>query len=293
MKIVVTGGCGFIGSSFVHLCIKRGHEVLVVDKLTYAGNINNIPQSTKILKKDICDVTESDIGEYDYLVNFAAESHVDRSIKDGKPFIKSNINGTFNLLEIARKNQNLKKFVQISTDEVYGDLDILGKIEVSETQNLKPSSYYASTKASSDLIVESCGHTYELPYLITRTCNNYGIRQHQEKFIPKIINCIKEKKPIPMYGDGNQIREWIWVEDNVSQVLEYMLGPDIGIRNIGSGERIANKHIIEETACILNIKPIITSVEDRLGHDRRYGLKTNYNETITNKKLFEYIGEFK
>ena len=133
MKIVVTGGCGFIGSSFVHLCIQRGHEVLVVDKLTYAGNINNIPQNTTILKKDICDVTESDIGKYDYLVNFAAESHVDKSIRDGKPFVKSNINGTFNLLEIARKNQNLKKFVQISTDEVYGDLDILGRIEVNES----------------------------------------------------------------------------------------------------------------------------------------------------------------
>ena len=125
MRIVVTGGCGFIGSSFVHLCVENGYDVLVVDKLTYAGNIENIPVGLPVLVEDICDVTAEDLGEYDYLVNFAAESHVDNSIKDGKPFVRTNIEGTFNLLELARKNDKLKKFIQISTDEVYGDLEDL------------------------------------------------------------------------------------------------------------------------------------------------------------------------
>jgi len=293
MRIVVTGGLGFIGSSFVDLCVSKGIEVLVIDKMTYASNEDWLPIDTELLVSDICDVTEKDLGEYHYLVNFAAESHVDRSIKDGLPFVKSNIQGTYNLLELARKNPKLKKFVQISTDEVYGDLEFLFVDEVDETHQLKPSSYYSSTKASADLIVQSCGHTYGLPYLITRTCNNFGIRQHSEKFIPTIIDCIKNKKEIPMYGDGNQVREWIWVEDNVRQVFRYMLDSDEGIRNIGSKERLTNKDIIQQVGEILNTKPLITSVEDRLGHDRRYGLKTNYKETPITKTLFEYVSEIK
>ena len=293
MRIVVTGGLGFIGSSFVDLCVSKGIEVLVIDKMTYASNEDWLPMDTELLVSDICDVTEEDLGEYDYLVNFAAESHVDRSIKDGLPFVKSNIQGTYNLLELARKNPKLKKFVQISTDEVYGDLEFLFVDEVDETHELKPSSYYSSTKASADLIVQSCGHTYGLPYLITRTCNNFGMRQHSEKFIPTIIDCIKNKKEIPMYGDGKQVREWIWVEDNVRQVLNYMLGSDEGIRNIGSKERLTNKDIIQQVGEILKTEPLITSVEDRLGHDRRYGLKTNYKETPITKTLFEYVSEIK
>jgi dTDP-glucose 4,6-dehydratase len=293
VRIVVTGGLGFIGSSFVDLCVSKGIEVLVIDKMTYASNEDWLPMDTELLVSDICDVTEEDLGEYDYLVNFAAESHVDRSIKDGLPFVKSNIQGTYNLLELARKNPKLKKFVQISTDEVYGDLEFLFVDEVDETHELKPSSYYSSTKASADLIVQSCGHTYGLPYLITRTCNNFGIRQHSEKFIPTIIDCIKNKKEIPMYGDGKQVREWIWVEDNVRQVFRYMLDSDEGIRNIGSKERLTNKDIIQQVGEILNTEPLITSVEDRLGHDRRYGLKTNYKETPITKTLFEYVSEIK
>ena len=293
MRIIVTGGLGFIGSSFVDLCVSKGIEVLVIDKMTYASNEDWLPMDTELLVSDICDVTEEDLGEYDYLVNFAAESHVDRSIKDGLPFVKSNIQGTYNLLELARKNPKLKKFVQISTDEVYGDLEFLFVDEVDETHELKPSSYYSSTKASADLIVQSCGHTYGLPYLITRTCNNFGIRQHSEKFIPTIIDCIKNKKEIPMYGDGKQVREWIWVEDNVRQVFRYMLDSDEGIRNIGSKERLTNKDIIQQVGEILNTEPLITSVEDRLGHDRRYGLKTNYKQTPITKTLFEYVSEIK
>jgi len=261
--------------------------------MTYASNEDWLPLDTECLIEDICNVTKDDLGEYDYLVNFAAESHVDNSIKDGLPFVKSNIQGTYNLLELARKNPKLKKFVQISTDEVYGDLEYLFVNEVDETHELKPSSYYSSTKASADLIVQSCGHTYGLPYLITRTCNNFGIRQHSEKFIPTITDCIKNKKEIPMYGNGKQVREWIWVEDNVRQVFRYMLDSDEGIRNIGSKERLTNKHIIEQVGEILNTEPLITSVEDRLGHDRRYGLKTNYKETPITKNLFQYVSELK
>ena len=153
MKIVVTGGAGFIGSSFANLCLEKGHEVLVIDKITYAGSLKNLnldSSNIKLILEDINKVTAEDLGKYDYLVNFAAESHVDNSIKDGKPFIKSNVEGTFNLLEIARKNKNLKKFVQISTDEVYGDMDDYGEdVLADETFPLIGSSYYSSTKASS------------------------------------------------------------------------------------------------------------------------------------------------
>lgn len=292
MKIVVTGGCGFIGSSFVHLCIEKGYEVLVVDKLTYAGNINSIPTPPiPILVKDICDVTSEELGEYDYLVNFAAESHVDNSIKDGKPFLKSNIEGTFNLLELARKNKKLKKFIQISTDEVYGDLDML-KVDASFEQNfLYPSSYYSATKASADMLVYSCGHTFGLPYIITRTCNNFGDRQHNEKFIPTIIRSIKNDKPIPVYGDGKQIREWIWVEDNTNQILKLMLGSDVGTFNIGSGESLQNIDIINHIGDLIGKKPKYKFVEDRLGHDRRYTLDTDYTSPKITKTLFEYLKE--
>lgn len=290
MRIVVTGGCGFIGSSFVHLCKNLGHEVLVIDKMTYASNEDWLPMDTELLVSDICDVTESDLGEYDYLVNFAAESHVDNSIKDGKPFVKTNIEGTYNLLELARKNKNLKKFVQISTDEVYGDLDKLD-IEASFEQNfLYPSSYYSATKASADMLVFSCGHTFGLPYVITRTCNNFGDRQHNEKFIPTIMKSIKEDKPIPVYGDGKQIREWIWVEDNVKEILKLMLYKE-GTYNIGSGDCLQNIDIIKHIGDLIGKEPKYEFVEDRKGHDRRYTLDTDFEKPKITKTLFKYLEE--
>ena len=290
MKIVVTGGCGFIGSSFVHLCKNLGHEVLVIDKMTYASNEDWLPMDTELLVSDICDVTENDLGEYDYLVNFAAESHVDNSIKDGKPFVKTNIEGTYNLLELARKNKKLKKFVQISTDEVYGDLDKLD-IKASFEQNfLYPSSYYSATKASADMLVFSCGHTFGLPYVITRTCNNFGDRQHSEKFIPTIMKSIKEDKPIPIYGDGKQIREWIWVEDNVKEILKLMLYKE-GTYNIGSGDCLQNIDIIKHIGDLIGKEPKYEFVEDRKGHDRRYTLDTDFEKPKITKTLFQYLKE--
>lgn len=295
MKIVVTGGAGFIGSSFVNLCIERGHSVVVVDKITYAGSLKNICLDTdniELLLEDINKVTNEDLGEFDYLVNFAAESHVDNSIKNGLPFVESNVNGTFNLLEIARKNPNLKKFVQISTDEVYGDLHTNKIKSAKETTNLNPSSYYSSTKASADLLVESAHITYGLPYLITRTVNNFGVRQHKEKFIPTIIEKVKNDQPIPIYGDGQHIREWIWVEDNVSFIYDLMLSEATGIRNIGSEFRISNMGIISLLSEITNKNINVEFVEDRKGHDRRYGLNTLYDQTpkIT-KSLKQFLQE--
>ena len=276
MRIIVTGGFGFIGSSFVNLLNRRlpNDEIVILDKMTYAADPNNIKQSTKLIKKDICDVTPEDLGSYDYIVHFAAESHVDNSIKDGKPFIRTNVEGTFNLLECARQNPNLKKFIHISTDEVYGDMDDIGLLaEANEIFNLKGSSYYSSSKAASDLLVEAAGRTFGLPYLITRTCNNYGDHQNEEKFIPKIMKSIVNDLTIPVYGDGKQVREWIDVEDNVQLIYGLMLSDLEGeVYNIGSGERYQNIEIINMIAEMLGKTPKFEFVADRLGHDRRYAL---------------------
>src|SRR5210317_1851250 len=297
MKIVVTGGYGFIGSSFVNFLNNQViYEVVIVDKLTYAANPNNIKKSTKCIHKDICDITLDDIKDADYIVNFAAESHVDNSISNGLPFVKTNVEGTFNMLEVARKIPNLKKFVQISTDEVYGDMESRRMGEANERTSLQPSSYYSATKAAADHLVESAGRTYGLPYLITRTCNNYGVNQHHEKFLPTIAKSIKEDKPLPLYGDGKQMREWIWVEDNVRLIYDLMIS-QIGIWNIGSGDTWTNRSIIQQIGVILNKKVKLEHVEDRLGHDRRFSvdftklqlLKKSYK--ITTKTLEKFLIE--
>ena len=165
-------------------------------------------------------------------------------------------------------------------------------IDASFEQNfLYPSSYYSATKASADMLVFSCGHTFNLPYIITRTCNNFGIRQHEEKFIPTIMKSIQKDKPIPIYGDGKQIREWIWVEDNVKQILKLMLEPDIGTFNIGSGECLQNIDIIKHIGDLIGKEPKYEFVEDRLGHDRRYTLDTDFVKPKITKTLFEYLEE--
>jgi len=278
MRIIVTGACGFIGSHFVNLIGNQNPtiEIVVVDKLTYASNVNNLKIPVKFIKKDICDITHEDLGVYDYIVNFAAESHVDNSIKDGKPFVRTNVEGTFNLLEVARKNPKLKKFIQISTDEVYGDMDEYGEGTLAdESFNLIGSSYYSATKASSDLLVQAAGRTYGLPYLITRTCNNYGENQHQEKLLPTIIDCIKNNLKIPIYGDGKNIREWIHADDNSQFIWDLIQSDKTGVYNIGSGERYTNLQIIEIIERILGYQLDLKFVQDRKGHDRAYGLVTN------------------
>ena len=269
-RMLITGGCGFIGSHFTDF--QMGYvdmEVIVVDKLTYASNIDYLPGNAKLIKKDINDLTYDDIGEIQYCVNFAAESHVDNSIDDGSPFVKTNVNGTFNLLELCRQMKNFKKFVQISTDEVYGDV----KEPSIETDVLKPSSYYSATKAAADQIVLAAGKTYKLPYLITRSCNNYGDRQHEEKFLPKLFKCYKENMAFPLYGDGLNRREWIWVGDNIRIInLLTHSSNHYGIYNVGTGDIWCNVDIVDEVTMLTEGGVNFQQVDDRLGHDRAYWL---------------------
>ena len=278
-RIIVTGGLGFIGSEFVNYVMENTtHDVVVLDKMTYAANIDNIKNEFHLIKKDICDVTQDDLGDYDYIVNFAAETHVDNSISNGRPFVETNVMGTFNLLEVARKNKNLKKFLQISTDEVYGDMDdndVNNRISTEEFP-MKASSYYSATKVSSDMLVISANRTYGLPYLITRTCNNFGEHQNNEKFIPKIISSIKNGVEVPVYGDGSQVREWIHSSDNVKQIYKLLVSDVVNeVYNIGSGERYKNIEIINMIGNILGTEVKYKFVKDRLGHDKRYSLSSN------------------
>lgn len=298
-RIIVTGGLGFIGSEFVNYVMKNtNHEVIVLDKMTYAANIDNIKQPFHLIKKDICEVTQDDLGDYEYIVNFAAETHVDNSILNGRPFVETNVMGTFNLLELARKNTKLKKFIQISTDEVYGDMmdnENYNRIATEEFP-MKASSYYSATKASSDMLVLSAHRTYGLPYLITRTCNNFGEHQNNEKFIPKIIQSIKDDKEVPVYGDGTQIREWIHAYDNVRRIYTLLISDEVNeIYNIGSGERYQNIEIIKMIGEILGKDVKFKYVEDRLGHDKRYSLNSwKYIEKFDdeeNIKLYNWLKE--
>ena len=304
MRVIVTGGAGFIGSAFInHLLDNFECDVLCVDKLTYAGRKENIKHNVSFLQKDICDVTADELGEFDYMVHFAAESHVDNSISNGLPFVRTNVEGTFNLIEISRKNKNLKKFIHISTDEVYGDMDEHFSINhiAKEEDDLKPSSYYSATKAASDMLVLSANRTYGLPYLITRTCNNFGEHQFEEKFLPTIARSIQEGKPVPVYGDGKQVREWMYVYDNVKVICDLMFDDTVvnQVMNIGTGFRVTNLDIINKIASILNKEVQIKHVEDRLGHDRKYGLYSkkmvwfyhNKGETAEFKNLYNYLEE--
>jgi dTDP-glucose 4,6-dehydratase len=304
MRVIVTGGAGFIGSAFInHLLDNFECDVLCVDKLTYAGSRDNIKHNVSFLQKDICDVTPEDLGEFDYMVHFAAESHVDNSISNGLPFVRTNVEGTFNLLEVSRKNKNLKKFIHISTDEVYGDMDDHFTINhtANEEDELKASSYYSATKAASDMLVLSANRTYGLPYLITRTCNNFGEHQFEEKFLPTIAKSIKEGKPVPVYGDGEQIREWMYVYDNVKVICDLMFDDDIinTVMNIGTGFRVTNLNIINKVSTVLNKDVEIQHVEDRLGHDRKYALSSqkmmryylSKQKKIEFKNLYDYLEE--
>jgi dTDP-glucose 4,6-dehydratase len=304
MRVIVTGGAGFIGSAFInHLLDNFECDVLCVDKLTYAGRKENIKHNVSFLQKDICNVTPEDLGEFDYMVHFAAESHVDNSISNGLPFVRTNVEGTFNLLEISRKNENLKKFIHVSTDEVYGDMDEHFAINYTakEEDDIKPSSYYSATKAASDMLVLSANRTYGLPYLITRTCNNFGEHQFEEKFLPTIARSISEGKPVPVYGDGKQVREWMYVYDNVKVICDLMFDDEVinRVMNIGTAFRVTNLDIINKIASILNKEVKIEHVQDRLGHDRKYGLYSkkmndfyrNKDQVIEFKNLYDYLEE--
>jgi dTDP-glucose 4,6-dehydratase len=292
--IIITGGSGFIGTALVKYFIKLNLKVINIDKLTYASKknsrYNNIKEKNYLFfKKNITDrnFLNKIFKKYrpDYIINCAAETHVDNSIANSKNFISSNILGTYCLLEEARlyyKSINKKfRFLQISTDEVYGD--VKGKKKSIENDVLIPSSPYSSSKAAADSLVLSWCRTYNLPVLITRSANNYGPLQHSEKLIPVIIKNLMNNKKIPMYGNGNQMREWIYVDDNASGIAKVLFKGKVGqIYNIGSNDVVKNISLIKIIIKIfIKLKIIkksktqfIKKVNDRPGHDIKYSMNT-------------------
>ncbi|MHA1230580.1 MAG: dTDP-glucose 4,6-dehydratase, partial [Candidatus Helarchaeota archaeon] len=279
-RILVTGGAGFIGSNFIHYILdeRPEYKIINLDLLTYAGNLDNLKDIQKddryeFIKGDINDqnLVNKIMSEVDYVINFAAESHVDRSIKTPKIFVKTNVEGTQTLLEAARKS-DVERFIQISTDEVYGSLGPTGLF--TESSQLMPNSPYAASKAAADLLVRAYHKTYGLDSIITRCSNNYGPYQFPEKFIPVIILNALNNSPIPVYGDGKYIRDWIYVLDHCSAILLVLEKGRAGeIYNIGANNEIMNIELVRLILKIMN-KPesLIKFVEDRPGHDRRYGI---------------------
>jgi len=281
-NILVTGGAGFIGSNFVRMVLSEHKDYFIVnlDKLTYAGNLENLSDfldrsNHRFIKGDICDGSriEKIIEKYniDAIINFAAESHVDRSITGPKIFIETNIKGTLTLLEAARKKQ-INRFIQISTDEVYGSLGPEGKF--TEQTPLTPNSPYSVTKAAADLLVQSFSHTWGLKYNITRCSNNYGQYQFPEKMIPLMINNALNDKELPVYGDGLYIRDWLYVYDHCTAVWKVLTqSPPNEVYNIGGCTEKTNleviNHILER---LKKPKSLIKHVTDRPGHDRRYAI---------------------
>ena len=292
-KIIVTGGSGFIGSNLISLLLKKKYFVINVDKLSYSANSYNVKNFKKnrnylFYKTDINKTSKilqilnkhKPIG----IFNLAAETHVDRSIDKAHHFIRSNIVGVYSLLEAIRKFENNKvkkiKLLQISTDEVYGDIPNNKKAD--ENHNYNPSSPYSASKAAADQFIKSYSRTYGLKIMIAHPCNNYGPNQHPEKFIPKMIFNILNNKPLPVYGDGKNVREWIYVKDNCEALLKIFLkGKNNQNYNIGTGIRLKNTEIAKKLLDIAkkrvadkSNKSKIVFVKDRPGHDERYALNS-------------------
>ena len=273
MTILVTGGAGFIGSNFLqHLKIVTDEEIVCVDKLTYAGKRNNVPSKAKLYVADIAgeDAIETIFERHDIktVFHFAAESHVDNSIKDCSEFIRTNIVGTVNLLNASLKH-NVEKFMHISTDEVYGSIE---NGSFTEETNYDPRNPYSASKASSDHFVRAFHNTYGLPTVITNCSNNYGPRQHKEKLIPQtILNLLNDKK-IPVYGDGKQIRDWLYVQDHCEALIEVWKHGVVGEKyNIGGECEVQNIGLIKKIISLMGKdESMIEYVKDRPGHDRRY-----------------------
>jgi dTDP-glucose 4,6-dehydratase len=281
MKILVTGGAGFIGSNFINhvLGLSKEYTVVNYDKLTYAGNLANLesvadnPRYT-FIKGDICDpvAVEAAMAGCQTVVHLAAESHVDRSIYEPAPVIETNVTGTFVLLQIARK-LNIEKFVHVSTDEVYGDM--APGAFADENSPLQPSSPYSASKAGSDLIVRSYVRTFDFPAVITRASNNYGPFQFPEKFLPLMISNALEGKPLPIYGDGKQERDWLHVTDHCRGILAVLERGRVGeVYNIGGLDVLENltlaRRLLKATG---KTEALLSYVKDRPGHDRRYALR--------------------
>jgi len=279
--LLVTGGAGFIGSNFIRYMVRKdnGYKIINLDKLTYAGNMENLKdiediKNYRFIKGDICDrdlVEDIFSGnKIDAVVNFAAESHVDRSITDPGVFIQTDVYGVFVLLEAATKYKS-KVFLQISTDEVYGSIE---KGSFSEDDTLAPNSPYSASKTGAEMIVRSFFKTYQTPILVTRTSNNFGPYQYPEKIIPLFVTNLIDGKKVPLYGDGMNVRDWIYVSDNCIALDMVLHKGKIGeVYNIGAGNEKPNVWITKKILEILE-KPetMIEPVADRLGHDRRYSV---------------------
>ncbi len=280
MKIFVTGGAGFIGSSFIRhvLALGKNYAAVNYDKLTYAGNLGNLDSvaanpNYRFVRGDICDAAavEAAMCGSDVVVHFAAESHVDRSIYEPAPAMETNVTGTFVLLQVARKLR-LERFVHVSTDEVYGELP--SGTFADESSPLQPNSPYSASKAAADLLVRSFVRTYEFPALVTRSSNNYGPYQFPEKFLPLMITNALNDKPLPIYGDGLQQRDWVHVEDNCRGILAVLERGCVGeTYNIGGLDVEENLAMARRVLRLLG-KPesLLSFVSDRPGHDRRYAL---------------------
>jgi dTDP-glucose 4,6-dehydratase len=284
MKILVTGGAGFIGSCFVRLALTTGRdfEILNLDKLTYAGNLENLAaiashRRYRFVKGDICDrgLLRDLFGEAkpDAVVHFAAESHVDRSIFSPQPVFDTNLAGSFALLETIRA-QHVARFIHVSTDEVYGSLE--APLEADENFPLRPSSPYSAAKAGSDLMALAYHKTYALPVIVTRASNNYGPYHFPEKLIPLMICNALDGEPLPIYGDGLQVRDWLYVEDHCRAILSVLeKGREGEIYNIGGNRSLTNREVVERILSITG-KPasLMRTVTDRPAHDRRYALSS-------------------
>ena len=315
--IIITGGLGFIGSNLINILSKKKYFIINIDKITYASNLNNISENIKNYKFYKQDINNQNfikkiLEKYNpsLIFNVAAETHVDRSIDSPRQFIDSNVYGVFNLLETIKKYKKKIKFIHVSTDEVYGDIKKNKKSIESDSYN--PSSPYAASKASGDLLIKSYVRTYKIPAIITNCCNNYGPNQYPEKLIPTIIYKIINQKPIPIYGNGKNIREWIYVEDHCNALIEISEKGILGENyNIGSGIELNNieitKKIIssfKEIDINLANKAKFIFVKDRPGHDLRYSLnsskiknnlnwdcKYKFNEGIK-KTILWYVNKF-
>ena len=283
MKLLITGGAGFIGSNFVLYWMKKypNDQVVNLDSLTYAGNLENLQEvennpNYKFVKGDICDLDTVDKATQgiDIVVHFAAESHVDRSIKEPAPFITTNVVGTQLLLDVALKNR-VKKFHHISTDEVYGELNLEDTIKFNERTNYSPRSPYSASKAASDHLVRAYHSTYGLPITITNCSNNFGPYQFPEKFIPLAITNILEDKKVPVYGDGLYVRDWLYVTDHCRAIDLVLNKGAVGETYLVGGmtNDISNLEVIKKILRIMGKdESFIEHVKDRPGHDRRYAV---------------------
>ena len=281
MRLLVTGGTGFIGSNFVHYILKKypAYRIVNLDKLTYAGNLENLADIKgdsrhEFIHGDICDqdcVRTIISGGVDAVVNFAAESHVDRSILDSREFVRTNIEGTRNLLDISRENK-IGRYIQISTDEVYGSLGDAGAF--TENTPIAPNSPYSASKASADLLVGSYCRTHGFPAIITRCSNNYGPYQFPEKLIPLLITNAMADIPLPIYGDGLNIRDWIHVQDHCAAIDAVLHHGRTGeVYNAGGHEELPNIEVARRILAALGKdESLLTYVQDRPGHDRRYAI---------------------